>query len=140
MNWLASSTIRPSHTLEVMPFSIASERIILAEWKPREFVRHQDSSQVRVASEFHPVHVVDLTLHPVGSDPETGHGWQFGVGVVGESFDEDPLASGCVGEAVDNAVPIFGIGIIQVVDAAEFSQHVEAVLFFEALQEREQNL
>jgi hypothetical protein len=54
-----------------MPFSVAAERVIFAERESVEFVWHQDSSKVRVAREFHSIHVIHFTLHPLGPEPET---------------------------------------------------------------------
>src|SRR5262249_55488200 len=55
---------------EVVALAAATQRVILAQRKRRELLRHQNPAQVRVPLETDSVHVVHLTLHPVRPTPE----------------------------------------------------------------------
>ena len=95
-------------------------------------------AQVRVVGEDNPVHVVDLPLHPVGTFPErvaTRHGR---VRVVHKRLHHQALAGRDVRQTVHDRVAVGRGRIVQVIDARQVRQHVEAAFFFETLQRREQ--
>src|SRR3954452_5946126 len=62
----AASRLPTREAREVVPFAPSPERIILPQRVGGELVGHQDSPEVGVPRELDPVHVENLTLHPVG--------------------------------------------------------------------------
>src|SRR5256885_488794 len=56
--------LRPRQHRKIMPFAAAAERVILAQWKARVFIRHENAAQVRMAGETDAVHVINFALHP----------------------------------------------------------------------------
>src|SRR5207247_5278772 len=89
---IRGSAFRAGDDREVMAFAASAQRIVLAQRKTRELVRHQDAAQVRVSLEDNAVHVVDFTLEPVPRLPELERRRQTGVGFIDEGPDANTFA------------------------------------------------
>src|SRR5438445_2644660 len=55
-------TVRPRNRREIVPFSPAAQRVVLAQRECRELLRHQNPPQIGMAVENDAEHVVDLAF------------------------------------------------------------------------------
>merc|ERR1739848_882918 len=83
LNWFLND---PLHLITIPHFIVTSQREIFTLWVTFETIVCENTTQVRVVTEEHSIHIPDLTFGPVRGIEEWRHrvdGCQF----VGVSFD-----------------------------------------------------
>jgi len=117
-----------------MPFAAPTQRVILAQRETGKFVRQQDPPQIGMSFENDSVHVVDFAFHPVGpSHSETAEATLNRLVQKQRTINRSPEV---VFARHKPAEPIFGVAIMQVVDAGNVDQHVESAIGLEEFEIR----
>src|SRR5688572_21291154 len=52
------------------PVLLLIDRVVLAQWMTLEFIKQQDSPEIRMIDELDAEHIPDFPLHKVGASPE----------------------------------------------------------------------
>jgi hypothetical protein len=118
---------------KIVAFAAALQWVVFAERVSGEFFGHDEAAEIGVAREADPKEIPDLALQPVGPLPERHHALYRRFRIVDEDADGEPLVRGDVGEEIHQSVAVLRGGIVEVVDAGDIDQQVEAA----SLQERQ---
>jgi hypothetical protein len=112
--------------MEIVPFTIATQRVVLAKGMGCEFVRHQDAAQVGMTFKDNAEKVEYLPLHPVGTTPHIEHTIDPWIGVVRPGLHDEPH-SGLDGfKDIPNAIPMNGVRVVEIVRRGQVNEEVKA--------------
>ena len=128
---IRSSTLGSRDHGEVMPFTAASQGIVLAQRKRGELLRHEDAFQVRMAGEADAEHVEHFPLQPIGPLPERNRRRESRIGVVDVRADIDPLTARRVDEHVQHAESVPRVGVFEQVGRRQFGEQIETAFALE---------
>ncbi len=117
---------------KVVPLAAALQRIVFAQRKGGEFLGHQNAPQVGMAVEHDAEHVAHFALQPVGPFPQRHDRRHGQVRLVEEHAHGQPLVRARVGQQIDQAKAIGRVAIVQVIDARDVDQQIEAALVLQA--------
>ena len=100
----------------------------------RELGRHQDSAQVRMPFKVNAKHVEDFPLQPVGTFPQRCDRRDGQVGLVEHHAHRQTHVLVGVAQEVDQPEAIHGVPVVEIIDARDVDEHVEATRLLEKLQ------
>ena len=96
----------------------AGERKVLALRMASKAVIGEDAAQIRVAGEYHAVHVEHFALEPAGDRPEACNRWNRRR-LIGAELDADTVILGHREQVIDHLEPLWPL---RIVNARNFHQ------------------